>query len=282
MSQQQPRCSACNDGISAPFPFTMAFQPIVDVRSGSVYAYEALVRGPQNQSAGEILAQVTPETRYSFDQNCRVRAIELASRLGLPATGARLSINFMPGAVYSPAACIQLTLRTARACDFPLDRLIFEITEAEEVRDPAHLAAIVTEYRKHGFRLALDDFGAGYSSLNLLAGVSTDILKLDMELTRDLHLRPTALAIVKSLVALTSSLGAEIIAEGIEALDEYAAVRDCGIHLMQGYLLAKPAFEALPKVTLPSRSALAALRPTPTLSPRPGSHFPIFSNAVAG
>ncbi len=276
-TQAHPRCNACKDGVDAPFPFTMAFQPIVNTTTGRVYAYEALVRGPQNQPAGEILARLTPETLYSFDQHCRVRAIELAARLGLPATGARLSINFMPGAVYSPAACIQLTLSTARQLDFPLDRLIFEITEAEQVRDKNHLSNIVTEYRKHGFRLALDDFGAGYSSLNLFASVSTDILKLDMELTRNLHLRPTALAIVKSVATLAGSLGTEIIAEGIETFEEYEAVRSCGIHLMQGYLLARPAFEALPPVSLPSQPAFAL---PPTFSPLK-TPFSILSNTAA-
>ena len=255
----------------------MAFQPIVNTATGRVYAYEALVRGPQNQPAAEILSRVTPETLYSFDQHCRVRAIELAARLGLPATGARLSINFMPGAVYSPAACIQLTLRTARQLDFPLDRLIFEITEAEQVRDKNHLASIVAEYRKHGFRLALDDFGAGYSSLNLFASMSTDILKLDMELIRDLHLRPTALAIVKSIVSLARSLGTDIIAEGIETFEEYEAVRDCGIHLMQGYLLARPAFEALPPVNLPVGAAL----PLPSIFSPLKTTFPMLPNTGA-
>lgn len=278
---QPLRCDACKDGVEPPFPFTMAFQPIVDTATGAVFAYEALVRGPQNQPAGEVLAQLTPENLYSFDQNCRVRAIELAARLGLAATGARLSINFMPGAVYSPAACIQLTLRTARELHFPVQRLIFEITEAEQVRDKNHLAAIVTEYRKHGFRLALDDFGAGYSSLNLFASVTTDIIKLDMELTRDLHLRPTAIAVVKSVVALAGSLGTQIVAEGIETVEEYEAVRSCGIHLMQGYLFARPAFEALPEVTLPSRASVAALHPIPTLSPRPEALFPILFNTAA-
>lgn len=277
----KPKCHACKDGVPSPFPFTMAFQPIVNAATGEIFAYEALVRGLQNQSAGEILAQRTPDNLYSFDQNCRVRAIELAAHLGLPATGARLSINFMPGAVYSPAACIQLTLRTARELDFPLDRLIFEITEAEQVRDKSHLAAIVSEYRKHGFRLALDDFGAGYSSLNLFASISTDILKLDMELTRELHLRPTAIAIVKSIVSLARSLRIDIVAEGIETTEEYEAVRDCGIELMQGYLFARPAFEALPEVTLPKKQGLGTLGSVPALSPYPEALFPILPMGAA-
>ncbi len=254
------KCSACADGVAAPFPFSMAFQPIVDTKAHRVYAYEALVRGLNNESAGQILSQVTPENQYSFDQNCRVRAIEMAAGLQMAETGARLSINFMPGAVYSPAACIQLTLKTSQRLGFPLDRLVFEITEAEKVKDKAHLAAIVAEYRRHGFRLALDDFGAGYSSLNLLASVSTDVLKLDLDLIRDLPVRPTALAIVKAVVALGSSLGVEIVAEGIETVEEYEAVRDCGIHLMQGYLFAKPAFEALPEVHWPGA---AVAQPAP-------------------
>ena len=244
-------CSACKDGAEQPFPFTMAFQPIVDVEAERVFAYEALVRGLNGASAASILSQVTDENRYAFDQNCRVKAISLAAQLGLAETGAFLSINFMPGAVYSPAACIQLTLKTARQTAFPLSRIIFEITEAEEVRDRAHLKNIVDEYRKHGFQMALDDFGAGYSGLNLLADFPANFIKLDMDLTRDLHERPAALAIVKLMVEMGKALGSMIVAEGIETIEEYQALRSCGIRLMQGYLFAKPAIEILPAFTMP-------------------------------
>ncbi len=251
-------CTACKDGVAQPFPFSMAFQPIVDVNSGTVFAYEALVRGPDGEGAGAVLGQVTESNRYAFDQTCRVRAITLAARLGLAATGARLSINFIPGAVYSPVACIQLTLKTARECDFPCDRLIFEFTEAEQVVDPAHLRSIIAEYRRQGFQIAIDDFGAGYSGLTLLAELPPDILKLDMALTRNLHQRPAAAAIVRSMVELARSLGSKVVAEGIETVEEYAALKDCGISLMQGYLLAKPAFEKLPEFILPDPSLPAA------------------------
>ncbi len=245
----QSSCSACKEGTNPPVPITMAFQPIVDVVESSVYAYEALVRGVHNEPAGVVLAQITEETRYAFDQSCRVAAITLASRLGLQNTGAKLSINFMPGAVYSPAACIRLTLETARAVNFPLDRLIFEITELEQVRDCKHLYRIAEEYRRHGFQLALDDFGAGYSGHNHLADLNPEILKLDMELIRNIHQRPRALAIVRSTVALCQELGVTCIAEGVETLEEFHALRDCNIRLMQGYLIARPAFEALPDFT---------------------------------
>jgi EAL domain-containing protein (putative c-di-GMP-specific phosphodiesterase class I) len=248
---QAPRCSACKDGIASPFAFSMAFQPIVDVQNQSIFAYEALVRGINGEGAFSILSQITDENRYSFDQNCRVRAITLASQLGLDRTPAKLSINFMPGAVYSPAACIQLTLKTADALSFPAEKLIFEITEAEQVRDRKHIRSIVEEYRKHGFSVAIDDFGAGYSGLNLLADFPPDILKLDMDLARNIDRRPTAQHVVSHMVSLARTIGCQLIAEGIETVEEFEAMRDCGVTLMQGYLFAKPAFEGLPAVTFP-------------------------------
>ncbi len=245
------RCEACREGVEPPIPISMAFQPIVDTQTGGVYAYEALVRGLNQEPAGVILGQVNAQNRYAFDQSCRVKAIELASRLGLAETGARLSINFMPGAVYSPAACIQLTLRTAAALNFPTDRLIFEITEVEEVTDRGHLLGIVEEYRRQGFQVALDDLGSGYSGLNLLADLAPNMVKMDMALTRNLNERPAAAAIVQKLRELCEGLGIQLVAEGVETVAEYAALRRAGVHLMQGYLLARPAFEALSPVTLP-------------------------------
>jgi EAL domain-containing protein (putative c-di-GMP-specific phosphodiesterase class I) len=248
---QTTACNACKDGHDEPFLFTMAFQPIVNVETGRIYAYEALARGPEQQSASFVLGQVNNENLYAFDQSCRVKAITLAAQLGLAATGAMLSINFLPGAVYSPAACIQLTLKTARAVGFPLDRLIFEIVEVEKVASSQHLMDIVNEYRRCGFRLALDDFGAGWAGLGLLADVQADAVKLDIDLIRGIHKRPRALAIVEAMAQLSESLSFNLVAEGVETFDEYHALRDCGIKLMQGYLFARPGFESLPTVTLP-------------------------------
>lgn len=258
------KCSACKDGMQKPMAFSMAFQPIVNIETGKPWAYEALVRGPQGESAWSVLSQVTEENRYAFDQNCRVQALSLASRLGLQHTGALLSINFLPGAVYSAAACIQLTLNTARALNFPTDRLIFEITEGEKVRDANHLQAIANEYRKHGFRIAIDDFGAGFSDLSLLSELTADILKLDMVFTRDLHRKPRTAAIIRSIVALGNDLGMPVVAEGIETVEEYQALRHCGIHLMQGYLFAKPGFEQLPECTIPELCSSATLATSST------------------
>ncbi|WP_375404661.1 EAL domain-containing protein [uncultured Sphingomonas sp.] len=227
----------------------MAFQPIVDVFSGAMYAYEALVRGPSGEGAASVLSRVSEANRYAFDQKCRVKAIETAAKAGLTETAARLSINFLPNAVYSPAACIQLTLKTAKRVAFPADRLIFEFTENEEMVDPSHVANIVASYQKMGFGTALDDFGAGHAGLNLLAHFQPDIIKLDMDLVRGLDASLPRRIIVSAVVRMCDTLGVTVIAEGIETVGELDALRAIGVHYVQGYYFAKPAFEALPQVT---------------------------------
>lgn len=234
--------------------FTMAFQPIVDVANGGVWAHEALVRGLEGQGAGWVLGQVTDATRYAFDQSCRIKAIELAS--SLPMNGARLSINFLPNAVYKAETCIRATLAAARRTGFPTDRIIFEVTENERVVDHGHLKSIFTEYRRQGFLTAIDDFGSGYSGLNLLAEFQPDIIKLDMELTRNIDSERARRSIVKAILSVCEDLAITPIAEGIETADEAKALRDLGVTLMQGYLFAKPAFQAV--VTDPEMAMLAA------------------------
>jgi EAL domain-containing protein (putative c-di-GMP-specific phosphodiesterase class I) len=246
-----------------PIDFSMAFQPIVDVVAGCVVAYEALVRGPNGQSAATVFAEVDGEDLYLFDQECRFRAISLAMNLGLVHTGASLSINFLPGAVYNPRTSLIQTLDVARALGFPTDRLIFEISETEEIDDPLHMHSVTSEYDCQGLRIAIDDFGAGYSNLNLLADLCPDIIKLDMNLIRNLHLRARAQAIVYAAVNLSKTMRMDLIAEGVETVEEYSALRACGVRLMQGYLLARPEFEKLPRFHMPEATPmrLASIRP---------------------
>ena len=221
---------------------SMAFQPIVNVEDNTVFAYEALVRGPAGESAASIFAQVNDSNRYRFDQTCRCTAIELASRLGMSTA---LSINFLPNAVYRPELCIRTTLEAAETFGFPIERIIFEITEGEKIEDQRHLRNIVDYYRSSGFRTAIDDFGAGYSGLNLLAEIGADIIKIDLALVRDIHKHVAKKAIVRGICSVAADLGTTVIAEGIEQSEELAVLRELGIRLFQGYLLARPAFEAL-------------------------------------
>jgi EAL domain-containing protein (putative c-di-GMP-specific phosphodiesterase class I) len=241
-------CTGCRDGDALDFDFSMAFQPIMDMHTQTPFAYEALVRGPSGESAYSVLSQITEDNRYAFDQRCRVKAIEVAVRAGILDTPARLSINFLPNAVYSPMACIQLTLKTAAANAFPTDRLVFEFTENEQMVDPAHVANIIASYQRMGFGTALDDFGAGHAGLNLLARFQPDIIKLDMELIRGLEASLPRRMIIDAVLKMCASLGITVIAEGIETEAELAALQQLGVRYIQGFLFAKPAFEMLPEV----------------------------------
>lgn len=251
MSEQTPipPCSHCQDGQALGFEFSMAFQPIVDLRDNSLYAYEALVRGTDGSGAASILSRVNEQNRYAFDQACRVKAVELAARLQMPCL---LSINFLPNAVYQAATCIRATLQAARRFDFPTERIIFEITESEELVDKEHLKGIIHEYQRQKFKTAIDDFGAGYSGLNLLAEFQPDIIKLDMVLVRSIDTDPVRQAIVQGILGVCRVLNIEVIAEGIETPGELRQLQGLGIYLFQGYLFARPAFEALPEVNWPA------------------------------
>jgi EAL domain-containing protein (putative c-di-GMP-specific phosphodiesterase class I) len=252
------KCVGCRHGEETPFSLRIAFQPIIDLKSGKAYAYEALVRGPNGEGAASVLAAVTPENRYAFDQACRVAAIKTAVAAGIMATDARLSINFLPNAVYSPVACIQLTLKTAREVGLSPRRLIFEFTENERI-DADHLRNIVATYRQIGFETAIDDFGAGHAGLGLLANLQTDVIKLDMELIRSIDASLPRRLIVASLINLAASMDMRVVAEGVETMAELEALQGCGVRYVQGYLFAKPELEALPRADAAVlRTALAA------------------------
>ena len=240
-------CEHCSDRKGRAFreEITMAFQPIFDIRTGEVFAQEALLRGKDGRSAGAILSLVDEESLYSFDQVCRTTAIEVAARVGVKSA---LSINFLPNAVYEPRTCIQRTLWAAERFGFPIDQIIFEFTEVERVRDEAHLKSIISAYKEMGFRTAIDDFGAGYAGLSLVADIVPDIVKLDRALIDGIDGCATRRTIVGAMKAMMDDLGVVVIAEGIERAHELSALRDLGIDFVQGFLLGRPQFEAVQTV----------------------------------
>jgi EAL domain-containing protein (putative c-di-GMP-specific phosphodiesterase class I) len=236
-------CEACLDGRSFPKPITMAFQPIVDVVEKTAFAHEALVRGQDGSAASEILAEVDESNRNAFNQLCRVTALEWAGRLRPPS---RLSINFMPNAAYELDTCMRATVAVARRVDWPLTRIIFEVNEQEAISDFEHLLVALRSYRAQGILIAIDDFGAAYSGLNLLAEFQPDLLKLDLALIKGIAVDRPRRAIIRHTVSMCEELGVRVVAEGVETIDDSRALCDLGIALQQGYLFARPQIEALP------------------------------------
>ncbi|MFN3581008.1 MAG: EAL domain-containing protein, partial [Pseudomonas sp.] len=131
-------------------------------------------------------------------------------------------------------------------------RIVLELTEWKDPRLFAGLPQAIAALQAHGIRVAIDDFGAGYSGLNLLAEFQPDIIKLDMEMVRDIDRDPVRQAIVKGILGVCIALNIEVIAEGIESLAELRLLQSLGINLFQGYLFAKPGFEHLPEINWPT------------------------------
>jgi EAL domain-containing protein (putative c-di-GMP-specific phosphodiesterase class I) len=155
----------------------------------------------------------------------------------------KLSINFLPNGLYEPTACLRATLTAAARVGFDPRRLMFEFTEHERVQDVNHLRRIIAVYRAQGLTTAIDDFGAGYAGLALLAELQPDVLKIDMALIRNIDESAIKRTIVASIVALTHEIGIVPLAKGIETTAELDVIRSLGIHLCQGYLVGRPSTE---------------------------------------
>lgn len=225
--------------------FTIAFQPIVDLELREIFAHEALVRGIHGEGAPEVLGRVEARHRFAFHEACRVKSIEMASMLGMQS---RLSLNVAPNDIVGPAECFHTAIRTAERVCFPVDRLMFELTEGEPVADLPALAATFHSFQRFGFTSAIDDFGAAYAGFELLAAFQPDVVKLDMSFIRDIHRSAVRFTIVKGFVTICDELRIKVIAEGVEAPEEVDVLRRLGVRLFQGFLFARPGTAVLPDV----------------------------------
>lgn len=230
------------------FSFTMAFQPILDLDRREVYSHEALVRGLNGESALHVLGRVNEENRYLFDQICRIKALALGKRLSVKS---RLNINFLPNALLNVDTCLRTTLRAAKHYQFPVDQIVFEVTEVEQVTDIDHVASIIRECQDQGLKIAIDDFGAGYAGLNLVVELHPDLIKLDIGLCRGIDRSRYRRAIVHGVMVTCRDLGVAVVAEGVETPGELAALRDLGVTYYQGFLFARPQVEGLPEIQWP-------------------------------
>jgi EAL domain-containing protein (putative c-di-GMP-specific phosphodiesterase class I) len=236
----------------AAFPsFSYAYQPIVDVLTREVFSHEALIRGQGNEPASQVLNKVEEAVKYQFDQASRIAAIQLATSLCLPA---HINLNILPGSLFSPDVSIDATLDAASDSGLPIERLILEVTEGEAIADHAKFAGLLNTYRGMGLKVAIDDFGAGISGLNLLADFQPDQIKIDMNLVRGIERDGPRQAIVRAIMQVCWDLGIDVIAEGVESTEEYLWFARHGVRLFQGYLFAKPGFQTFPEVHYPGVS----------------------------
>lgn len=227
--------------------FKHAFQPIVNSNLLFVWGYEALVRGEHGEPAYDVLSTIKAAELAGFNRQSRQLAM---NRFALMAGQGFLSLN-------SSALClgtddnVKKLFELADSISFDRSRLIFEVCETDAIEGAIGLDDAIAEIRASGAQLAMDDFGSGYAGLNALVAMNPDILKLDRYLINEIHRSGPRQSVVKATLQIANDLGMDVIAEGVETLDEYHWLTDVGIELFQGFLFARPEFMTLPKATFP-------------------------------
>jgi EAL domain-containing protein (putative c-di-GMP-specific phosphodiesterase class I) len=215
-----------------PELMTMIFQPIVDTRTGVAVGVEALARF-FNQSAAPS-AWFMEAHRVGLGVELELLAVSkaLACLCQLPAHWC-LTVNVGPEAIVAP----QFAALLARD---DVHRVVMELTEHSRVADYPYLMHTVRSLRSTGARLAIDDTGAGFSSLSHILKLAPDFIKLDRELVAGIDVDPVRRVLASSLVSFAAGTGAQIVAEGVETRAEIETLQVLGVHLSQGFHLARP------------------------------------------
>jgi diguanylate cyclase (GGDEF)-like protein/PAS domain S-box-containing protein len=224
--------------------FRSVYQPIVAFGSANdvpaVVAYEALLRaeGPHGPVMPDEMFAAAAAAGWLHVLDRVGRTTALRGAAGWLAD-AQLFVNFLPTTIYRPEVCLRTTEQAALSAGLRLDQLVFEVTESEQITDVEHLADVFAYYRERGCRVALDDLGAGYSSLNLLVRLQPDVVKLDKEIVQQL---PGAVgaAVVTAVVDITHSYGGQVLAECVETAEQADAAREVGVDLAQGWFFGRP------------------------------------------
>ena len=222
-----------------------AFQPIVDFQNRRISSYEALLRGPAGEPPHQVFGALQGEAMHRFDLMSKVSALAIAQQLG---SQARLSLNLLPQSLLVDANAVDFVVKAAAAHGFTPDRIVLEVTEEEAITDPDMFADAVKRVRSAGMHVAIDDFGAGFAGLSLLADFQPDKLKIDRCIVQNVHESGPRQAIVRAIVEFCYCLGISVVAEGVESVEELNWLRSAGVHRIQGFLIARPGLCALPPV----------------------------------
>jgi EAL domain-containing protein (putative c-di-GMP-specific phosphodiesterase class I) len=156
----------------------------------------------------------------------------------------RLNINLFPNAIHRTGLNVRATLQASLKEGFPIENIVFEISEAERIENYPRIIEVFKSYQELGFQTAIDDFGTGYSGLRMLAEYQPNYIKLDRHLIADIHEDNIKQTIVRGVGIICKQLSIELMAEGVEVAEEYQWLREAGINLFQGFYFARPSFEA--------------------------------------
>jgi EAL domain-containing protein (putative c-di-GMP-specific phosphodiesterase class I)/CheY-like chemotaxis protein len=216
----------------------VALQPIVDAPSGDTHAFECLLRSTHPVLNGPLPVLNAAERHGMLPEVARVVSSRVRDWfLRLP-DGVRLFMNLHPDELADPDGMVERLRPLAPWAN----RVVLEITERSRLQGIDHWERAVEEATRMGFSIAVDDLGAGYSSLSVLAELQPSYIKVDMSIVRGVDTDPRKRRLVDLLCRFAEATEARLVAEGVETATEAEALRSCGAHLLQGYFFGKPSF----------------------------------------
>lgn len=220
---------------------TSVYEPIVDVGSKTVFGYEALARGPVgSEFHGAVsLFQSAEEEGLVFELDCLCRQSGLRGAEGLP-SGTKLFLNVRPTTIHDPSFRPEALIRTLAKSKLAPSDVVFEISEQESIRSFDVFREVKDEYGKLGFQFALDDTGAGYASLQSVIELEPEFIKVDRAFVSGIDQDPARQALLRALHTVSREIGARIIGEGLDTLEELETLGQLGIPFGQGWLFGKP------------------------------------------
>lgn len=217
------------------------FQPILNLKSGEIYGYEGLIRGPSDSTLHSPLnlfsAAAQKNLTLEVEMLSRQIVLETFVRLNLPGN---LFLNVSPETLLHPSFKNGCTLDFIKKLGIPPKRVVIEITENQPTYDFSGMRSALLHYRTMGFQIAIDDLGEGFSSLRLWSELRPEFIKIDMHFVQGVDTDPVKMQFLKSIQLIAESCGTHVIAEGIETDTELSTISKLGIMLGQGYFISRP------------------------------------------
>ncbi len=236
------------NGFIESIQVTPHFHPIIDLFSATITGFEVLSRGnPPFETPGRMFSEAKRlGATWDLERACRVAALKKIASLSEPFRNAVYFINVSPDIFSDPRFLERFTQKRLHEYGIDQKQIVIEITEGKSFEDFKTFGALVSHYANQGFKIAMDDFGSGYSGLVTLIASTPHYLKLDMAIVRDVHRHDYKQKLVKAITAFASSVNARVIAEGVESLEELEVLVRYGIRYVQGFLFGMPEKEPYP------------------------------------
>jgi EAL domain-containing protein (putative c-di-GMP-specific phosphodiesterase class I) len=217
------------------------YEPIVEVSTRTVFGYEALVRGPDGTDLHSPMAlfALAVEQDLVFQLDCLCRESGLAGARDLPG-GAKLFLNVRPSTIHDPNFRADALERTLQSCELAPSDVVFEISEQESIANFDIFREVRDYYGKLGFQIALDDVGVGHASLEAVMELAPEFIKVDRAFCAKVDQDPGREHLLRALKTLADRIGARIIAEGLDTIEELETLGRIGVDFGQGWLFGKP------------------------------------------